>query len=860
MDMLDAVGMVLPADMFNGMYENCKFIVLVNDKNEYSYGNEVKKGIMEKEININSNYAHGGIEVSLQTNISERMTYENKYVGYYDVRILDDANIYIDRDLFKINKIEITSDLKTLDQLECFINNDDFCESVVKKDPFMIKYIKYCSNNFYKKIVGLYPNLFEKMDTYDKEIILAAVKKNGKLLKHAKYQDLEICEEAINNDPSAIEFANYQSKNIALSAVVFFGMNLKYILEQDLEICEFAVFNAYKAFEFAKFQSPELCKIALEKDGMLLKYVINKTEELCDVALNNNIGAFEFYENPSEKVQLNVMKINGMMLRFIENQSDDVIDVALKQNIHAFKFIKNQSEEMCRKIFDENHRMIKYFNVQPNDLCVIAITEEPKLLQFIKPEFQTLEICKISVDSDVNMLKYACFQNEEMCLNCVKKKGTLLEFVECQTIEICREAINHSVSAISFAKYQDIKMAYFILSHNVDLLKYVNDEFITEEIQMMIIHDKAYNFRLIKNPTYETLKYVLSKSGYYLSDIPPEKHTEELVLIAIDGYPHGITFTHLRSEKIAESVLTKQPFHMNKFDKKYITYELCLKIVASHGRNLEHIPVEFMTDELCTTAVYECTDALRYVKNPSKELIMYGISKDGDFLSLLDDKDKTYELCMQAVSTSGRAIKHVPYRFQTNEICEIAIDKYHFALDDIINPTDEVCIKAIKKNSTYNEKFLKNKSPRTKIIGIINGTSREIYDCDNEYKLAEIIHSEHKINIYKENKMFYLMGLLLNPKGVKYLKKEEIKNLDPTGEYSDLIAKLEKIHDSIPKNITIVKKYNGYYDERDEYDDYDDHLYDEHHDYINENKLCKECHKWSTYCKCYDNVNCHNCY
>ena len=91
-----------------------------------------------------------------------------------------------------------------------------------------------------------------------------------------------------------------------------------------------------------------------------------------------------------------------------------------------------------------------------------------------------------------------------------------------------------------------------------------------------------------------------------------------------------------------------------------------------------------------------------------KELIEY-FKKIG-FPLLYIFKNQTPDLCKEAVKQKHYTIHNIKHiKFQTDELCEMAVEKDGMSLEFVINQTDKICEKAVKQNGLALQ-FVKNKN------------------------------------------------------------------------------------------------------------------------------------------------------
>jgi hypothetical protein len=116
-----------------------------------------------------------------------------------------------------------------------------------------------------------------------------------------------------------------------------------------------------------------------------------------------------------------------------------------------------------------------------------------------------------------------------------------------------------------------------------------------------------------------------------------------------------------------------------------ITKELCETAASgSHPPHLVHIPKRFRSKKLCTILVSENYKNLKYVPENTKtnEICMIAVKAHYYALEFVPDRLKTNEICMIAMKDSSHAIEFIPYGKRTKEICDIiATGRYGRLID-----------------------------------------------------------------------------------------------------------------------------------------------------------------------------------
>jgi len=81
------------------------------------------------------------------------------------------------------------------------------------------------------------------------------------------------------------------------------------------------------------------------------------------------------------------------------------------------------------------------------------------------------------------------------------------------------------------------------------------------------------------------------------------------------------------------------------------------------------------------------------------------VKKDGYALKYVPKKYRTEELCKIAVNQNGWVLYYVPEKYKTEEICKIAVQQDGYALESVPDEyiTEELCKIAVqKKDMHYN--------------------------------------------------------------------------------------------------------------------------------------------------------------
>jgi Domain of unknown function (DUF4116) len=105
------------------------------------------------------------------------------------------------------------------------------------------------------------------------------------------------------------------------------------------------------------------------------------------------------------------------------------------------------------------------------------------------------------------------------------------------------------------------------------------------------------------------------------------------------------------------------------------TYKEYLAVVQQNGYELEYVPEELCTPELCLAAVQQNCNALQYVPQVLRtpELYLVAVQQNGYALEHVPQVLRTPELYLVAVQQNGYALAYVPDVF----LCQLIVGSRH---------------------------------------------------------------------------------------------------------------------------------------------------------------------------------------
>lgn len=114
---------------------------------------------------------------------------------------------------------------------------------------------------------------------------------------------------------------------------------------------------------------------------------------------------------------------------------------------------------------------------------------------------------------------------------------------------------------------------------------------------------------------------------------------------------------------------------------EFKTLNLCLMAIKANGLALEYIPIQFQTETICKLAVKQNPMALEFVPDGLKTLKICTIAiKNGESgfhsLKFISNNFLTEQLCITAIKKSVFAIKYIPNTCMTKVVKSYTQRKY----------------------------------------------------------------------------------------------------------------------------------------------------------------------------------------
>ena len=202
-------------------------------------------------------------------------------------------------------------------------------------------------------------------------------------------------------------------------------------------------------------------------------------------------------------------------------------------------------------------------------------------------------------------------QTEELALLAVSTCGFALQWVKSQTDKICREAVKKDPESIIYVQNQTEELQLLAVSLQGDVLQYIHPQpnsvrdAAVQNTQKAILHVDNQDEDFCIN----TLK--LYPSSLYL--MKDESITENVAKFALSKSIYNFPYIPTKTQAIYEIIVKLDPTRLSSVPNP--SYDMCMDVVKRNGMMIYAVPVEHRTREMCITAIEQNSDAIHHIND-----------------------------------------------------------------------------------------------------------------------------------------------------------------------------------------------------------------------------------------------------
>jgi hypothetical protein len=315
------------------------------------------------------------------------------------------------------------------------------------------------------------------------------------------------------------------------------------------------------------------------------------------------------------------------------------------------------------------------------DFYQFLLDKNPMQLSDVPPPFITDGMCTLSVEADASNFRHVPYDKriKELCRVAIEKYPKNLPFIPKHYLstELTRNALMSDISLFKFTQedsWTDEICANAVANEFIEI-SIVPEKYKTEFFYTCLMTLDFYSFK-------DDIPNQYRGTEYYIKCI----QDSSLRFSDIRNLPNE---PHINKAKIYEIAFEYSPYFFEHIPKQYRTKEMCKLIFEHDVTTFHNIPDNFRTDDMYIEALHS---GIRNIQIPDKynnqpfydRLVAFRPSN----IQYVPPEFRTYDICEAAVKSESRLFEFVPTDLKTYEIYALKID-YEFYVQDIYDiPTD----------------------------------------------------------------------------------------------------------------------------------------------------------------------------
>lgn len=259
----------------------------------------------------------------------------------------------------------------------------------------------------------------------------------------------------------------------------------------------------------------------------------------------------------------------------------------------------------------------------------------------------------------------------------------------------CLEAVKRNGLLLEYVDSQNYLIVLKAVENNGMALQFA--KYIDESICLAAVKQNGLAIQFIDNPSYTMKKIAIQSNPFCIEFI--KELEDELAILALRLNPKIFPFIKNISEQIAIDIV-RYDTETIKDTRVQSHNKACLLAVKKDGLLLRYIQDKNKTEEICEEAVKNNELAIKYT-NKSNEIMWEHVVGINPWLITDKSIDKTgtsYKVYLKGNAIDGLLLAYTPKEYQTDELIEIAIENNGMALEFVPNQNELLVKKAIENN------------------------------------------------------------------------------------------------------------------------------------------------------------------
>uniref|UniRef100_A0A6C0EA77 DUF4116 domain-containing protein n=1 Tax=viral metagenome TaxID=1070528 RepID=A0A6C0EA77_9ZZZZ len=422
-------------------------------------------------------------------------------------------------------------------------------------------------------------------------------------------------------------------------------------------------------------QTEQLTKIAFE-NGCLIDYVdsyyrnypvrtyydLYKTLALEGLQKRKNIKPYTRHE------EINLTYPNDSeIVRNVGDYQDNIYHAMIEYNCKNYAYIyekhRDLGEKRLNELIQKCPEMFKHVpkNSQTQELCNKAVKLHGDNIKYVLPKYVTYDMCRDLLMTERKYIDYVPHEYIDTMLEIyvLQSNGSfnldMLDNKKCLEIALTN---TDNIGSLQFLSQlacwrpdkdhmtDDMWLKLFENEPETISNKNFPEKYKTRENYCDALNRGV---RLYQIPRIKDLnKFAVTVNGKNISDVKKDDLTNELIEIA--------------KKNLSNYEFISRMTRLGLYD--YITDEMYEEYVKNNDDVLWSIPEERITKKIIDFALDKDQAQIRYVRNPTEEMLVNLISKNPRAFCEIDHKHVTYNVALEAFKRDKVTLLYMPPKYK----------------------------------------------------------------------------------------------------------------------------------------------------------------------------------------------------
>lgn len=296
----------------------------------------------------------------------------------------------------------------------------------------------------------------------------------------------------------------------------------------------------------------------------------------------------------------------------------------IQMHPYLIRFDTNQTEEKCIAAVQLDWTTLQYVKEQTDKICKAAVSNHGDALQYVHNA--TTELCNIAVDTNSFAYRFVPAtiatslkqQHPKTCLSQgYIKYGKPTEDECLAAIKDDSENIVHC-----FERYYNTQFYTKAVRSNPKCMRYICGMGLSKSLYELAIKLDYTLFGDLDLQPVSTYEHVYKNYGWAKFKKLCKVRDNNMYFVSLKDFPeHWRLISNNEQEESIDRGMDINPSIIKYINPSKLNYEKCLRAVKHNWRNMQFVPEQYQTLELCKVALNYETEALTYIINQTSAVI-----------------------------------------------------------------------------------------------------------------------------------------------------------------------------------------------------------------------------------------------